>query len=753
MRASPIFPAFWVVLYHSLVLCLILAPVPAFASEPPNVLFIAIDDLRPDLNCYEETAAEQMGGPEARLPVQTPAMDSIASEGMVFERAYCQVSLCGPSRVSLMTSTYPDRTGIYNMNEQYGGDWRAYTEPSGLNLVSLPQQFRSHGYVATSYGKIYDNRLGTDLGISWDIQLDELGGYVDSQNNANRCAIEAPDVSDDAYRDGKNTDLALNFLATHDHATPFFLAVGFAKPHLPFNAPKQYWDLYTPNTFPLGAPTELPTGLSDYTLSRPYKELETYTQPVTYAPIEQPTSEALTRQLIHGYLACISYVDTQIAKIISDLKTRGLYDNTIIVIWGDHGFKLADFGEWAKATTLEIDSRVPLIIRLPTSMTANRDAHSYSMVELVDVMPTICEAAGLPIPATVQGRSLMPILENASASVRQTALSQYKRSPGMAYSVRSEQWRYTEFRTNSGNFVERQLFDLSSMPPVEVLNVTDTESYFSDALSALIFDYSQAPLSVGDGLTIHFGNDNLVNGDPQDEIPGQTGTFSLANVSARMNATGAASSYTTGGFYEGATGLTFDISVSSNRSHLKAQPAGLGIAGGSGNSVIDNDFGNTNFQESLTFSLENIIGVPSGYTLAFTGLTLEFAEGEPVILNEGDELPAVSEIQLTNESKTLTIQAGATSETKFPISSFTVSLVEKPPEPIVIHRTRIVENSFRVDLTGQGTYSVWESRTLTPPLFTGPTRSGVSTGIDVVLDAEIAEPMLFYQLLPDGETP
>jgi iduronate 2-sulfatase len=543
-------------------------------TPPPNILFIAIDDLRPDLNCYEETASEQMGGPSARLPIHSPVMDLLASEGTVFERAYCQVPLCGPTRVSIMTGTYPDRTKIYGMSDAYGGNWRTFV-PDGADIISLPQQFRNHGYYAASYGKVYDPRLGVDVGFSWDEESTVYGSYINSINSQNRAALENYDVSDNQYTDGKTADTALNFLATHNMSTPFFLAVGFAKPHLPFNAPRKYWDLYDPATIPLGAPTNLPTGLSAYTLSRPYKELETYTQPVSYAPIVQETmSEPLTRQLVHGYLACISYVDAQIGKIINDLKARGLYDNTIIVVWGDHGFKLADFGEWAKATTLEVDSRVPLIIRLPASMTADRDAHSYSLVEFVDVLPTVCAAAGLPIPDTAQGRSLMPILKNANASVRQTALTQYRRTPGMAYSVRSAQWRYTEFRELSGTLVERQLFDLSSIPHVETVNVVDSESYFPDALSALIFDYSP----------------------------------------------------TTGG-------------------------------------------------------------------------------------------------------------AGAN------------------PVQATVQGTSVSGGGFLVDFSGSGTYSIWKSRSLSPPLFTGPVRSGVSSGANVELDAGMAESAAFYKILPDGVTP
>lgn len=681
-------------------------------------------------------------------------MDLIASQGTVFERAYCQISLCGPSRLSTMTSTYPDRTEIYGMGEQYGGDWRSYVEPAGLNLVSLPQQFREHGYTAVSYGKIYDNRLGSDLGISWDIQLDELGGYVDSQNNANRAVIEGPDVADNAYRDGMNTDLALDFLATHPPETPFFLAIGFAKPHLPFTAPKQYWDLYNPATLPLGAPDELPTGLSEYTLSRPYKELETYTQPVTYAPIVQPTSEALTRQLIHGYLACISYVDTQIAKIISDLKTRNLYDNTIIVIWGDHGFKLADFGEWAKATTLEVDSRVPLIIRLPESMSADRDAHSYSLVELVDVMPTICEAAGLPIPDTVQGRSLIPILQNANTSVRQTALTQYKRS-GMAYSVRSAQWRYTEFRTNAGSLNERQLFDLSSVPHVESVNITDSESYYSEALAALIFDYSQTGGTGGDGLTIHLGNDNLIDETPQIEIPGESGNFSEENLTGRMDGTSEASSHTTGTLSISAPGLSFDVAATTNQTGFRAQGSGLGILGGYSNSSIDNDFDNTGFQESVTFTLKNVNALPRGTQLAFTGLTLEFASGEPIILNGGDETTATGSIRLTNQSDSLTIQAGTSTAVSFAISSISVDIIkEDSDEPSAsISRTEVSGNTFMADFGGSGTYSVWKSRSLSPALYTGPIETELSPGSSIILDPSFTEDSAFYILLPSGETP
>ncbi|PDH31420.1 MAG: hypothetical protein CNE95_00705 [Puniceicoccaceae bacterium MED-G30] len=743
---------------HRVCIILLLFCTAICRGDSPNVLFIAIDDLRPDLNCYEETAAEQMGGPSARLPIQSPAIDSIASQGMVFERAYCQIPLCGPSRLSIMTSTYPDRTGVYAMGNSYGGDWRSYIS-DGSSIVSLPQQFRAHGYTAVSYGKIYDSRLGLDVGISWDEEETTWRGYNDSQNSENRAVIEAADVADNAYTDGKTADLALDFLQTHETQTPFFLAVGFAKPHLPFNAPKSYWDLYNPLALPLSGPDNLPHGLSEYTLSRPYKELETYTQPVSYAPIVQPTSEALTRQLVHGYLACTSYVDAQIAKIIDDLKERGLYEETIIIIWGDHGFKLDDFSEWAKATTLEIDSRVPLIIRLPASMTADRDAHSYSMVELVDVMPTVLEAAGLPIPDTAQGRSLMPILQDADSSVRQTALTQYKRSPGMAYSVRSNQWRYTEFRTTSGTLVERQLFDLSTVPHVETTNVVDSTAYFPDALSTLIFDKSGGAVGTrGDGLTIFFGNDNLVDGAPQNEIPGSSGNKTPAALSALMDGTSESSTHITGLFSISAPGLTFDMAVSCNRSHLKAQGTGLGVYGGAGGTVIDNDFANSGFQESITFLLENINGLPAGYDLVFTKLALGWADAsEPLILNGGAEGPASEIITLNNHSNVLTIQAGALAEAKYPVWSVTVDLVEDSaganPAAVEISNLRFSGGRLAADLNGTGFYSVWKSNSLSPPLFIGPIESGISSGTNRSIDADPSGVNAFYRILPEGRTP
>ena len=448
------------------------------AEARPNVLFVAIDDLRPDLGAYQLTAAEQMGG--ARLPVLTPFMDRIAHKGVVFEQAYCQQAVCGPSRISLLTGTYPDRFGIYGMSKPL--DWRKLHP----ELYSLPQVFRNEGWQAVGFGKIFDDRLGLDRGHSWD-EFDEdwRSMFADPANqklerSGKKPAVECVDVADEFYTDGHIAKLALDFLGRRDSGKPFFLAVGFTKPHLPFVAPKKYWDLYDRNKLPTASVVFPPAGNTEYTLS-PYKEIFDY-------GVHNPIPEAQAREMVHGYLACISYVDTQIGKLLVGLKQQGLLDNTIVVIWGDNGFKLGDYGEWAKATNLEVDTRVPLIIQLPDKMVSARGAHSKSLVEFVDVFPTLCAAAGLPVPSTVQGTSLMPLLLDPTKSVRQSALSQYPREGVMGYSLRTVQWRFTEWRTQNGTVKARELYDLDATHN-ESKNVADMYPEVIQQLDEMLTSY------------------------------------------------------------------------------------------------------------------------------------------------------------------------------------------------------------------------------------------------------------------------
>lgn len=331
---------------------------------------------------------------------------------------------------------------------------------------SLSEQFRSAGWQTVGFGKIFDNRLGMDVGPSWDAFTQGWKAqYADNTTEKAkglRPAVECAEVSDDQYTDGHLAQLAVDFVDRYDGQKPFFLAVGFSKPHLPFVAPKRYWDLYDREQleFPVGTG---PTDYTAYTFST-YKELFSYA-------VERPVSEAQARELIHGYYACISYVDAQLDRVIKALEEKNLLDNTLIVLWGDHGFKLGEYGEWAKNTNLEIDTRVPLIISLPKNREMARGAKSFSLVELVDLFPTMCEVAGLPVPATVEGRSLVPVLKAPKATVRSFALSQFPHEDCLGYSIRTDGWRYTEWRNlKSGAIQAQELYDLRTAS-IETENV------------------------------------------------------------------------------------------------------------------------------------------------------------------------------------------------------------------------------------------------------------------------------------------
>lgn len=437
-----------------------------------NVLFIAVDDLRTELGCY--------GHPL----VKSPNIDQLASESMRFNRAYCQIAVCGPSRLSLMTGVHPDTIGVYGMQEQ--GEWR----DTRKGFVSLPQQFRKYGWMAVGYGKVYDVRLGVDVGYSWDA-YDQgrkphfvIPAHMDQFWKSRKSKIvhmpvvECADVPDKTYTGGHITDMAVEFLEQHDMSKPLFLAVGFEKPHLPFVAPKKYWDLYKRADIRLPEIRQPLRGFSKYTLSN-YKEILDY-------DVTDPNHDETARRLMHGYYACVSYVDAQVGRLIAALKDKGIYDNTLIVLWGDHGWKLGEYGAWGKLTNLEVDARVPLIIKLPGFSPKVTD----SLVEFTDVLPTLCEAAGLPVPATAEGYSLIPVLRDSTASVRDFALTQYPRGVRiMGYSIRTDRWRYTEWQdVRNRTVLARELYNLFD-EIIETENVITHYPKEADALQARLHLY------------------------------------------------------------------------------------------------------------------------------------------------------------------------------------------------------------------------------------------------------------------------
>ncbi len=398
----------------------------------PNILFIAIDDLRPELGCYGSAI------------VQSPNLDKLAEDGRRFGRAYCQQSICSPSRASVMTGAMPDEIGVIENT--------AYFRALNPNIVTLPQHFIQNGYEAVYCGKIYHARM-TDGDHSWSrqpaydlcsIKMKWLpGGYALPENqelwasNKKKMlakygkersgglihgpAYESADVPDHAYSDGYNTQLAIATLKDHMQKKPkqpLFLALGFYKPHLNFVAPKKYWDWYDREDIHLAKQTTGPLGGAMTGLHASF-ELRTRHG----IPKKRAIGPELAKTLLHGYFACVSYVDAQIGMMLDALEEEGIRDNTVIVVWGDHGWHLGEMGLWGKATNYEIATRVPLIFWTPNMKKRGKGADG--LVELVDLYPTLCELAGLSKPKHLAGRSLVPQLENPVVKGKKLAISQF----------------------------------------------------------------------------------------------------------------------------------------------------------------------------------------------------------------------------------------------------------------------------------------------------------------------------------------
>lgn len=451
------------------------------AAEHPNVLFIAVDDLRPELGCY--------GHPL----VKSPNIDSLASRGLLFERAYCQQAVCAPSRISLLTGLRPDSTGIYDLQH-----------PMRKNLpdaISLPQHFKDNGYETVSLGKIYhhasdDNFIGW-TGKAWRPEGKWQGrGYLAPESIARiqtsadtpgysgvGPAFEAANVEDSEYPDGTTADRALVELRRlAQQQKPFFLAVGFLKPHLPFNAPQRYWDLYDRDAIAVPQMTTWPAGAASMAGTN-WGELR------KYAGMPQkglmPHEDAIS--LIQGYYACVSYTDALIGQVVDELDRLGLRDNTVIILWGDHGWKLGNYGAWCKHTNFEWDTHVPMILCDPRGQLAGK--RTKALVEFVDIFPTLAELCQLEVPETCEGTSMVPLLKDPGRPWKLAALSQYPRGKVMGYSLRtSGPYRYTEWiERKTGEIVARELYDHSESSTAK-RNLADLPEYAEAVkeLSALL---------------------------------------------------------------------------------------------------------------------------------------------------------------------------------------------------------------------------------------------------------------------------
>ncbi len=441
-------------------------------NRRPNVLFIAIDDLRTSLGCYGDKIAK------------TPNIDTLAKSSLLFNRAYCNQAVCGPSRVSMLTGLLPDNTGVWHNRNLFRD-----TRP---NAITLPQLFKNNGYHAQSMGKVLAGRSSEEDPQSWSVppirSREDWKSYVlpENQGSGKQSPTEKADVPDEGYRDGQLAKLAVETLESlKQKDQPFFLAVGFFKPHLPFNAPKKYWDLYDPAVFEPQAKARRTKGAPDVAYSE-QMELGGYRG----VPKNENVSVEQALKLRHGYYACVSYVDAQVGKVLAALERLGLEKNTIVVLWGDHGFSLGEAGHWCKKTNFEMDTHVPLMIRAPGI--TQRGVSTEALIEYVDIYPTLAELARLRAPGGLDGKSLVPILQNPRRPWRQAVLSQHSRpfKPStpevMGYSIRTDTHRYTRWlKYPSRKILAQELYDYTSRSSAELKgaflierqNIVDNPAY------------------------------------------------------------------------------------------------------------------------------------------------------------------------------------------------------------------------------------------------------------------------------------
>ena len=443
-----------------------------------NVLFIAVDDLRPELGCT--------GHPV----VKSPRIDRLAREGLLFDRAYCQQAVCNPSRASLMTGLRPETIQVTDLPTHF--------RDRKPDAVSIPQHFKAHGYVAERIGKIYHTGHGNrDDKFSWTVMrkhklaprygpggtkhLKDLWAEArkkgldlkQRKNQPRGLPWEAPEVEDDALRDGSIAAGAIRVM-NEIKDRPFFLAVGFLNPHLPFVSPRKYWDLYPPNVIKLATNPEPPKDAPRFARTN-WGELRRYHG----IPDKGPLSEAQARKMVHGYWAAVSYIDAQVGRLLDELDRLDLRKKTVVVLWGDHGWYLGEHGMWCKHTNYEYAARAPLIFSVPNQPNAGR--RTRALTEFVDIFPSLVDACGLPMPDGLEGISFTPLLENPDRPWKTAAFNLYPRSirgqgRGMGRAIRTGRYRLVEWTVPGKSFVERELYD-HEKDPQENVNVAAHPEY------------------------------------------------------------------------------------------------------------------------------------------------------------------------------------------------------------------------------------------------------------------------------------
>jgi iduronate 2-sulfatase len=476
------------------IICLVLLGMPARAAAVTNVLLICVDDLKPLLGCYGDKV------------IKSPNFDRLAARSVLFERAYCNQAVCAPSRNALLTGVRPSSMGIYDL----GTNFRL----ANSNAVTLSQYFMKHGYRAEALGKIFHVGHGNhEDPASWSVPhfQQKSIAYVKPESRGNQgmtreealfsnqdakglprgAAYESADVPDNAYPDGKITDEAIRRLrsAKEKPAEPFFLAVGFLKPHLPFCAPKKYWDLYDRAAFTVPALRNAPEGAPKFAPSG-WGELRQYSD----IPDTGPVTDEQARALIHGYHAAVSYVDAQLGKVLDELDRLGLATNTVVLLWGDHGWHLGDHGWWCKHDNYEQTTRIPLLVSAPGVTKAG--TRTSALAETVDIYPTLAELAGLPaprVPQGMEGRSLAPVLRDPSTPTKECVFHVYPRGQRIGRGVRTARYRLVEWKVPGAdsNTAELELYDYEA-DPLETKNFASEKPEVVQQLRAILVKEPEA---------------------------------------------------------------------------------------------------------------------------------------------------------------------------------------------------------------------------------------------------------------------
>lgn len=472
-------------------------------ARQKNVLMIVVDDLKPEFGTYGAGY------------VVSPNLDKLAGRGMRFDRAYCNQAVCAPSRNNLMAGLRSTTTGLYGL----GQGFRTVMP----DAVTLSQYFMEHGYTAEGVGKIFHIGHGNHGdAASWskpfhedkviDYALEESTGgrltreeaFFENKQLGNirklprGAAWEKAEVEDDAYADGRIAMEGIKRLRRYRHSgEPFFLALGFTKPHLPFNAPAKYWDLYDPSVFKLTERDTPPEGAPSYAGKSPKVEIANY-KPVPESGVGK--DEKLARTLIHAYFASLSYMDAQLGKVIDEIDALGMAEDTVIMLWGDHGWHFGDHGTWTKHTNYEQDNRIPLIFVAPG--VAEPGSKTDAFAETVDVYPTLAELAGLPAPQVPQGldgMSLVPVLKNPNQSVRNHAYHAFNRGKRIGRAIRTERYRMVQWKPAGApeDKAEYELYDYR-FDGLEKKNIAKLNPEVLSRMKAVLATHPEA-LAPGDG--------------------------------------------------------------------------------------------------------------------------------------------------------------------------------------------------------------------------------------------------------------